>query len=127
MAKALSADLRERIVQAVESEGMSRRAAAGRFGVVPSTAVELVSAWRSTGSLRPRPQGGDRRSMRIEAHAAKILALVEETPDITLKEIGEILLQDCKEHFASSVISRFFGRRDITFKKNRARKRTGAP
>lgn len=124
MAKALSADLRERIIQAVEVEGMSRRAAGKRFGVAPSSAVELVKLWRATGSHEPLSQGGDQRSKRIEAHASKILALFKKAPDITLKEIGYELQQDCKEHFSSSVVSRFFKRRNITFKKNRARKRT---
>jgi transposase len=39
MTKPLSLDLRHRIV---EEEGMSRRAAAARFGVAPSTVIELV-------------------------------------------------------------------------------------
>ena len=79
MAKPLSPDLRLRIVRAVEVEGMSCRGAAGRFGVAPSTAIELVSEWRSTGSCEAAVQGGDRRSARIESHAAEILALVEAT------------------------------------------------
>jgi transposase len=83
MAKPLSPDLRLRIVRAVEVEGMSCRGAAGRFGVAPSTAIELVSEWRSKGSCEAGVQGGDRRSARIESHAAEILALVEATPDMT--------------------------------------------
>ena len=77
MAKPLSADLRLRIVRAVEDEGMSCRGAAGRFGVAPSTAIELVSEWRRTGACEAGAQGGDRRSARIEGHAAEILSLVE--------------------------------------------------
>jgi transposase len=42
MATPLSEDLRIRIIQAVEG-GMSRRAAAERFGVSPSSAVCFVS------------------------------------------------------------------------------------
>jgi transposase len=45
MAKPLPPDLRLRIVRSVEDEGMSCRGAAGRFGVAPSTAIELVSEW----------------------------------------------------------------------------------
>jgi transposase len=126
MAKPLSSDLRLRIVRAVAEDGMSRRAAAERFGVAPSTAIELVRAWRSTGACDARPQGGDRRSARIEAHAAEILALVEATPDITLAEIAEHLLGAHGEHFVPSVLWRFFDRRAITFKKNGARQRAGA-
>jgi transposase len=57
MAKPLSRDLRVRIIRAVEHEGMSCRGAAGRFGVAPSTAIELVSEWRSTGACEAGAQG----------------------------------------------------------------------
>ena len=125
MAKPLSPDLRLRIVRAVEDEGMSCRGAAGRFGVAPSTAIELVSEWRSTGACEARVQGGDRRSARIESHAAEILALVEATPDVTLAEIVDHLFKAHDERFVPSVVWRFFDRRNITFKKNSARQRAG--
>jgi transposase len=123
MTKALSPDLRLRIIRAVEDEGMSCRSAAGRFGVAPSTAIELVSDWRSTGTYEAGLQGGDRRSARIESHAAEILALVEATPDITLAEIADHLFKAHGERFVPSVVWRFFDRRNITFKKNIARER----
>lgn len=105
MAKPLSPDLRLRIIRAVEDEGMSCRGAAGRFGVAPSTAIELVSEWRSTGSCEAG-EGGDRRSARIEHHAAEILSLVEATPDITLAEIADHLFKVHGERFVPSVIWR---------------------
>ena len=126
MTKPLSVDLRRRIIRAVEEEGMSRRSAAVRFGVAPSTAVELVRQWKATGNCEARWQGGDRRSIRIEAHSAQILALVEARPDITLEEIADHLLEAHGERFVPSVVWRFFDRRAITFKKNRARQRAGA-
>ena len=70
MTKPLSNDLRERLVSAVDS-GLSRRSAARRFGVAASTAIKWVNRWRRTGDVGPRPQGGDHRSHRIEAHARK--------------------------------------------------------
>ncbi len=87
MTRPLSMDLRERLVSAVTG-GMSRRGAASRFGVAPSTAIKLLDQWQRTGDVRPRPQGGDKRSHRMEAHAEEILALIETTPDITLGEIA---------------------------------------
>lgn len=126
MAKPLSPDLRLRIIRAVEDEGMSCRGAARRFGVAPSTAIELVGEWRSTGACEARVQGGDRRSARIEVHAAEIVALVEATPDITLAEIADHLFNAHGERFVPSVVWRFFDRRSITFKKNSARQRAGA-
>jgi transposase len=127
MTRPLSLDLRHRIIRAVAEEGMSRRAAAARFGVVPSTAVELVRQWKATGSCEACPQGGDRRSARIEAHAGEILALVKAEPDITLEEIASRLIESHGERFVPSVLWRFFDRRAITFKKNRARQRAGSP
>ena len=61
--KPLSPDLSVRIIRAVEDQGMSCREAAARFGVAPSTAIELVNGWRSTGSCEARVQAGDRRSL----------------------------------------------------------------
>jgi transposase len=86
MTKPLSNDLRERLVCAVEG-GLSRRCAAERFGVAASTAIKWVDQWRRTGDVGPRPQGGDHRSHRIEAHGEEIMAMIEEMPDITLGEL----------------------------------------
>ena len=126
MAKPLSSDLRLRIIRAVEDEGLSCRGAAVRFDVAPSTAIELVSDWRSTGTCQARVQGGDRRSARIENHAAEILCLARATPDMTLTEIADHLFKAHGERFVPSVIWRFFDRRNITFKKNIARQRAGS-
>lgn len=125
MTKPLPPELRLRVVGAIDA-GMSRRAAAERFGIAPSAAIKWHELWERTGSVEPRPQGGDKRSKRIEARADAILALVAEAPDITLEEIAERLAHDHDERFAPSVIHRFFARRGITFKKNRARQRAGS-
>ena len=125
MTKPLSNDIRERLVSAVDG-GLSRRSAAKRFGVAASTAIHWVDRWRRTGDVRPRPQGGDNRSQRIEAHAEEILALVEETPDITLAEIAEHLEEAHGLRVAQSTVWRLLDRHGQTFKKNRARKRTAA-
>lgn len=124
MTKPLSNDLRERVIEAVAS-GTSCHAAAERFGIVPSTAVKWTRRWRDTGSVAPRPQGGDMRSGRIEAHADEILSLIEARRDITLAEIAAHLEERHGERFASSTVWRFLDRHDQTFKKNRTRLRTG--
>src|SRR5512145_2567424 len=90
MAKPLSEDLRVRVIQAVEG-GMSRRAAAERFGVSPASAVRFVREWRESGTKRAKRQGGDRRSHRIEAYREFILSAIEAKPDLTLEEIAEML------------------------------------
>ena len=125
MTTPLSIDLRERLISAVEG-GISRRAAAERFGVAASTAINWVAQWRQTGSVHPRPQGGDFRSHHIEAHADEILALIEEAPDITLAEIALHLEETHGLKVAQSTVWRLLDRHDMTFKKNRARQRAAA-
>ena len=125
MTKSLSKDLRERVVSAVEG-GMTRRSAAKRFGVAPSTAIKWVDRWRRTGDIGPRPRGGDHRSHRIEAHAEEILALIVGTPDTTLAELAEHLEETHGVVVAQSTIWRLLDRRGLTFKKNRARERATA-
>lgn len=125
MTKPLSTDLRERLVSAVEG-GMTRRSAAKRFGIATSTAIKWVDQWCRTGDVGPRPQGGDRRSHRLEVHAEEILGLIEATPDITLSELAEHLDEMHGVKAAQSTIWRLLDRHGMTFKKNRARQRATA-
>jgi len=125
MARTLSEDLRSRLIAAVEG-GMSRRAAADRFGVAVATAVRWVRDWRATGATRAKAKGGDLRSGRIEAYRGAILAAVEAQVDITLVELSGMLHRLHGATFAPSTIWRFLDRHAMTLKKNGARGRAGA-
>jgi transposase len=117
MSKALSLDLRSRVLAAI-SGGMSCRQAALRFGVSASSAIRWRALELAQGDARPKALGGDRRSGRIEAHAGLILSFVEDKPDITLKEIKAGLAQ--KGIGAGlATLWRFFDRRKLTLKKRR--------
>lgn len=122
MARSLSMDIRTRLVSAV-ADGMTRRSAAKRFGVAASTAIKWVERWERTGDVQPRPQGGDQRSHRLEAHAEEILGLIEARRDITLLEMVEHLDREHGLKVAQSSVWRLLDRHGMTFKKNRARQR----
>jgi transposase len=124
MAKPLSEDLRIRVVRAVEG-GMSCRAAAERFGISVSSAVRFVKEWRESGATKAKRIGGDQRSRRIEEHHEAIMNAIKTTPDITLVEIVKMLASEHGASFAPSSIWRFLDRHGVTFKKKRARRRTG--
>jgi transposase len=117
MSKALSLDLRTRVLRAIAG-GLSCRQAAERFGVSASSAIRWRAREREQGDARPKALGGDRRSGRIEGHAAAILSLVEETPDITLHEI-RTALADKGVAVGVATLWRFFARRRMTLKKRR--------
>ena len=122
MPKPLSMDLRARLISALES-GMSRRSAAKLFSVAPSTAIKWVDQKRRTGSVRPRARGGGHRSDRLEARAVEILPLPKDT-DMTLAELADHVLQTHGLDVAPSTIWCLLDRHDMTYKKNRARRRT---
>jgi len=122
MPKSCSADLRERVIEAVEMEGASRREAAERFGVSASSGVKWLQRWNETGSAAAKPRGGS--VSPLEAHAERILALIAEQPDLTLKEtLAELLKRRLRT--SRSALSRFLLRHGITFKKKPAGRRTG--
>src|SRR3546814_2079359 len=75
MARAFSADLRQRVVEAFDS-GMSRRAAAGRFEIGISTAINWVRRWRETGNWAARRPGGRVRPPRSEEHTSELQSLM---------------------------------------------------
>ncbi|MCC8952707.1 IS630 family transposase [Bradyrhizobium sp. Pear77] len=118
MTRALSVDLRQRVVAAIDG-GLSCRQAAERFGVSAASAIRWRSRLKEVGGIVPKRQGGDRKSQRIEAHAQLILDAVTANPDITLAELRELL----KHRGISAGIAslwRFFQRRKITLKKKTA-------
>ena len=53
MTRPLSNDLRRRVVTAVMEGGMSRRAAAQRFGIAPSTAIKWVDGSTRSSASSP--------------------------------------------------------------------------
>ncbi len=123
MGMSLSNDLRVRVVEAVLA-GSSRRRAAARFGVSVSSAIRWVWSWHERGDVRAKPQGGDRRSGRIEAHAEFLLNQVAQTPDVTLAEL-QARLRERGVAVGIGTMWRFFDRHGISFKKNRTRRRAG--
>jgi transposase len=115
MSKALSVDLRTRVLAAVAA-GASHRPAAARFGVSAASVSRWRALERRQGDLRPGPLGGDRRSGRIEAQAPLILGLLAETPDGTVEELRAALAT--RGHaFGYGTLQRFFARHRITRKK----------
>ena len=117
MSKALSLDLRERVLGAVAT-GASHRQAGERFGVSAASVSRWRALVREQGHACPKALGGDRRSGRIEAQAALILELLESRPDQTIEELRRALAE-CGHQFGFGTIHRFFVRHGLTRKKRR--------
>ena len=118
MAGAYSQDLRERVIDAVEKEGMSRRAAARRFGVSESAAVKWLQRYQETGHRQPVGTGGHRPS-KLKPHRGFIEAALKDKPDSTLEALGRRLLAERGVKADTGMLSRFLRREGITLKKRR--------
>jgi transposase len=117
MGKPYSLDLRERIVGYVE-EGHSARAAAGVFGVSPSTAVRLAAAHRQDGNIAPKPQGrAPGTAGKLAAHIDFLLARMKSEPDTTLQELADVLREDRGVEVQLSSIYRALIRTGYSYKK----------
>lgn len=115
MSRALSLDLRIRVLAAV-AYGLSHRQAAERFGVSAASVSRWRALEREQGDARPKALGGDRRSGRIEAHKDTVLSEVDKTPDLTIEELRRALAERGLL-FGFGTIQRFFKRHRITRKK----------
>ena len=124
MAKPLSMDLRERVVAAVEEEGLSRHEAASRFGVGVSTAINWVRRFQETGSVAPGQMGGHKPKAIRGEHEVWLRNRIGER-DFTLRGlVGELAARGLKVDYRS--VWNFVHAEKLSFKKNRARQRTGS-
>lgn len=118
MASSYSQDLRDRVIDAVIEEGMSRRAAAERFGVSDAAAIKWVERFEETGLRTPVGTGGHRPS-KLKPHRAFIEAALAAKPDITLEALCRRLAAELGVKADTSMMSRFLRGEEITFKKRR--------
>src|SRR5918997_1396447 len=114
MTKSYSLDLRRRVARFVEG-GHSCHEAARHFDVSVAFVVRLMAAYRATGSLAPKPEGGWRYS-KLDPHREFLLQRVAEKGDITMPQLAaELLARGTKVTPAS--ISHWFRRNGYRFKK----------
>jgi transposase len=126
MPKPYSQDLRNRVIEAVENGGMSRRAAARRFEISESVAIKWLERLERSGSREPIGHGGHRPS-KLMPHLDFLETARAQKSDITLQVLCDRLLAERGVQADTSMMSRFFRRIGVTFKKRplSRRSRTG--
>ncbi len=117
MGRPYSLDLRERVVAAVEKDGMSRRRAAAQFGVGISTAINWVRRLRQTGSVAPGKMGGHKPKAIAGEHRVWLLQRAREK-DFTLRGlVAELAERGLKVDYRS--VWNFVHAEKLSFKKKR--------
>lgn len=114
MARALSGDLRSRVL-AASAGGMSARSAAARFGIGISTAIAWIASARR-GQPAPARQGRPGGS-RLDGHEAFIIGMIEASKDITLDEMVARLANERSVQIGRSALDVWLRKRSWTFKK----------
>ena len=125
MSKPCSTDLRERVVAAVEQEGLSRNQAAARFGVAPSSAIKWVALFRETGSVEPRQMGGYKPKTLRGAHAEWLIARCGEKP-FTISQLVVELQQERHLKVDRRSVWEFLHAEGLSFKKKPVRQGAGS-
>jgi transposase len=124
MAKSYSMDLRERAVAAVEQEGMSRQAAARRFGLAASTVITWVQLFRAKGNISPGQMGGHKPKAISGEHGEWLIARCR-AGDFTLRGlVGELASERGLKVDYHSVWD-FVHAEGLSYKKNNSAQRTG--
>ncbi len=116
MAKPHSQDLRDRVIDAVQRGELSGRAAARRYEISESVAIKWLERVERDGSRAPVGHGGHRPS-KLMPHREFLGAARTEKPDITLQALCDRLLSERGVKADTSMMSRFFRRIGVTFKR----------
>ena len=122
MGKPYSLDLRERVVAAVLTNGLSCNRAAKQFGVGISTAINWVRRLRETGSVAPGQMGGHKPKAISGEHRVWLLQRTK-NGDFTLRGLaGELAGRGLKVDYRS--VWEFVHAEKLSFKKKRGGWRT---
>ena len=123
--RSYSADLRGRVLAAVDGGG-SPRVAASLFSVSPSYVYKALARRREAGEVEARPQR-NRQTPRLASQHEAIRAEVARRPDATLEEPRAWLLAEHQARASLGLMWNTLARLGLTLKKSRGgrRSRTG--
>ena len=117
MPAALSIDLRHRIVDAWQKEGLTNAELAVRFSVGTSTVMRLKRRFRETGGVAPRPHvGGQPRKIPPDKEHL-VQEMVVRHPDWTEEKYAETLESEHGIKASSVTVGRVIRRLGYSVKK----------
>jgi transposase len=128
MPKALSHDLRSRILAAIDEANRTVAEIAKRYDVGVASVGRLKRLRRETGSIAPRPHGGGVPRLINEEQEALVAALVQRHPDWTEEKYAATLDDEHDIHASAVTVGRVIRRLGYSVKKSpSSRKSATAP
>jgi transposase len=122
--KPYSQDLRDRIIQALESGTATQRTIAERFCVSGSFVEKLWQRWRTSRSSAAKPHAGGRQSP-LKDHLEILRNAVAKHPDATLAELCDRVVAAQGPRVSPATICRALQRLKLPLKKSRFTPRSG--
>jgi transposase len=116
--KAYSIDLRQKILETYQADGISQRQLAKRFRVTLSFIEKLLKQYRDTGSIAPKIRIKQTPIKLTSAQLETLAALVKANNDATLAELKEQLQQATGVTIGRSTVDRMLSKLNLTRKKN---------
>jgi transposase len=113
--KPLSIDLRQRVVDALQS-GQTRDQVATRFAVSLSSVGRLARQWRERGNLEPRPIPGRARAVP-QAAKESLQELLVAQEDWTLESLAEAFQEKLGKSISTSALQRNLDWLGFSYKK----------
>jgi len=123
--KAYSKDLRERVVAAIENEGVTIDEAAEQFKVSPFFVKKMIRQKRELGHVEPLGHGGGQKAKLQENQKEYIRRQVEREPDIELAELCDKIANRYKITISCPTMCRVLQKLELPRKKKSRRKRKG--
>lgn len=93
--KALSMDLRERILAAVHEGSESMPKIAARFSVSHKMVQKLKYQWRDLGTLAPQTHRVGRKRLLSDKQCERLGKLIDNDPSLTLEQLRSKLRVEC--------------------------------
>jgi transposase len=114
--KTVSLDLRERILATYDAGETTREAVANRFRVSLGLVKKLLQQRRRIGDVRPQHHRAGRKPGQVARQQNQLRVLVQQKPDLTLKELRAAAGLNCTLPAIHYVLVRL----GLTYKKRRS-------
>ena len=109
---------RQRVINAYEAKEGTQRQLAERFQVSQSFVTRLIRRYRHTGKIEPKSRGGGTKAKIKESQLGQIEQLVEEQPDVLLRELCDRWQQKTGIKVSISTMQRQLQKLKLTTKKS---------
>lgn len=118
--KALSPDLRRRIIEAWKKKKLTTQELAERFDVGQATVTRLKRRWRETGTVAPKAHGGGMPRRITPEQEPLVEGLVQEHPDWTEDRYAKELRDQHGIQASAITVGRVIRRLGYSVKKKRS-------